>query len=171
MIQAPLWAGLLACGQFGSVDAPPPTPVTDDAIDSLPTLPLSLVDAPITYDIGPALATLESSVPTRLGDINVRRRSATNRRINTAFAAEREPFKVRFDGSTIRVGTVLEYQGRGWYDAALGADLHGSCGMGVERPRAVVEIATTLRMTPDWQLRGRSRVVRVAPFSADRRDQ
>jgi hypothetical protein len=170
-IQAPLWAGLLACGQFGSVDAPPPTPITDDAVDSLPTLPVSLVDAPITYDIGPALATLESSVPTRLGDINIRRRSTTNRRINTAFAAEREPFKVRFDGSTVRVGTVLEYQGRGWYDAALGADFHGSCGMGTQRPRAVVEIATTLRMTPEWRLRANSRVVRVAPFSADRRDQ
>jgi hypothetical protein len=171
VVQAPLWAGLLACGQLGSVDAPLPTLVADDAVDSLPTLPPSLVDAPITYDIGPALATLESSVPKRLGDINVRRRSTTNRRVNTAFAAEREPFKVRFDGSTVRVGTVLEYQGRGWYDAALGADLHGSCGMGVERPRAAIEIATTLRMTPDWRLRGRSRVVRVAPFSADRRDQ
>lgn len=160
-----------ACGPVGSVDAPAPSPAADATVDTLPTLPPSLVDAPITYDIGPALATLEGAVPRRLGDINVRRRSTTNRRMSTAFAAEREPFRVRFDGNTVRVGTVIEYQGHGWYDAAIGADLHGSCGMGVERPRAVIEIATALRLTPDWKLRGRSRLVRVAPFSSDRRDQ
>jgi hypothetical protein len=159
----------LAC--TGSVDAPAPTPIADAGVDSLPMLPPSIVDAPITYDLTPAIATLENSVPRRFGDINDRRRTGSNRRVHTAFAAEREPFRVRFDGNTVRVSTVLEYQGRGWYNTALGADLHGSCGMGVERPRAVIEIATTLRMTPDWRLRGRSAVTRVAPFSEERRDQ
>jgi len=176
-IRAPRRASLavslavLACGPGGSLDAPAPSPIVDGPVDSLPALPVSLVDAPITYDIAPALAALEAAVPRRLGNINVRRRSATNRRVNTAFAAERAPFTVRFDGNTVRVGTVLEYQGHGWYDAGLGADLHGSCGLGVERPRAIIEIATTLRMTPDWKLRGRSVLTRVAPFSAERRDQ
>ena len=160
-----------ACSPFGSIDAPPPTPVADVGVDSLPALPPSMVDAPITYDLTPAIATLEASVPRRFGDINDRRRSSSNRRVRTAFAAEREPFKVRFDGNTIRVGTVLEYQGRGWYDASLSPDLHGSCGMGVERPRAVVEIATTLRLTANWRLRGRSTLTRIAPFSDERRDQ
>ena len=159
----------IACG--GSVDAPPPTPVVDTHVDSLPTLPPSIVDAPITYDLTPAIATLEASVPRRFGDINERRRSSTNRRVYTAFAAEREPFKVQFDGRTVRVATVLEYQGQGWYDPPVGVDLHGSCGMRVERPRAVIEIATTLRLTGDWRLRGRSTLTRVAPFSEDRRDQ
>ena len=159
----------LACG--GAVDAPPPTPIADAGVDSLPILPPSIVDAPITYDLTPAIASLESAVPRQFGDINDRRRTGSNRRVHTAFAAEREPFKVRFDGNTVRVSTVLEYQGRGWYDSALGADFHGSCGMGVERPRAVIEIATTLRLTPDWRLRGRSAVTRVAPFSDERRDQ
>lgn len=163
--------GLLACGTFGAVDAPAPTTVADAAGDSLPTLPPSLVDAPITYDLSPAIAALEASVPVRFGDINDRKRSTTNRRVATAFAAEREPFKLRFDGNTIRLGTVLDYQGRGWYNTALGADLHGSCGMGVERPRAAIEIAMTLRVTPDWKLRGRSELTRVAPFSTEARDQ
>src|SRR4030095_17270929 len=68
-------------------------------------------------------------------------------------------------------GTVLEYQGKGWYNAPLSGDLFGSCGMGETRPRAVVEIATTFRLTADWRLRGKSSVTRVEPFSADRRDQ
>jgi hypothetical protein len=171
LIAASITLAALALACTGSVDAPPPTPVADTGVDSLPTLPPSIVDAPITYDLSPAIATLEASVPRRFGDIDDRRRLASNRRMHAAFAAEREPFKVRFDGSTIRVSTVLQYSGRGWYNTALGADLHGSCGMGVERPRATVEIATTLRMTPDWRLRGRSAVTRVAPFSEERRDQ
>jgi hypothetical protein len=163
--------GLLGCGLGGTVDAPAPKPVADAAGDSLPLLPPSLVDAPITYDLTPAVANLEASVPTKFGDIEARKRSATNRRVNTAFAAERTPFRVTFDGSTVRVGTVLEYQGKGWYSAPLGADVFGSCGMGAARPRVVVELATSLRITSDWRLRGKSEITRVAPFSEDRRDQ
>ena len=155
----------------GTVDAPPPLSVADAAGDSLPVLPPSLVDAPITYDLTPAIANLEASVPTKFGDIEARKRSATNRRVNTAFAAERTPFRVAFDGSTVRVGTLLEYQGKGWYSAPLGADVFGSCGMGAARPRVVVDLTTTLRITSDWRLRGKSEITRVAPFSDDRRDQ
>jgi hypothetical protein len=164
-------ASILVLGcQVGSVDAPAPKLIAD-GVDSLPVLPPSLVDAPITYDLTPALKRLEGSVPTTFGDINARKRSTTNRRVNTAFAAEREPFKVRFEGSTVRVSTVLEYQGKGWYNAPLAGDLFGSCGMGVARPRAVIELASTLRMTPDWKLRGKSSLTRVAPFSTEKRDQ
>jgi hypothetical protein len=155
----------------GTVDAPAPKQVADTGPDSLPALPPSLVDSPITYDLTPALATLEASVPLRLGDINARKRSATNRRVNTAFAAERQPFQVQIEGSTVRVGTVLEYQGKGWYSAPLGADIFGSCGMGVSRPRVAIDMTTTLRITTDWRLRGKSEITRVAPFSQDPRDQ
>jgi hypothetical protein len=166
-----LAAAGLACGSTGTVDAPPPKPVADVTVDSLPALPPSLVDAPITYDLTPAIEKLEASVPRKFGDINARKRSETNRRVNTAFTAERSPFQVRFDGTTVRVGTVLEYQGKGWYSAPLGADLFGSCGMGMDRPRVVVEIATTVRITTDWRLRARSAITTVEPFSNDRRDQ
>ncbi|HUQ80628.1 MAG TPA: DUF4403 family protein [Gemmatimonadaceae bacterium] len=161
---------LLACGQASTVDAPAPIQVTG-GVDSLPVLPPSLVDAPITYDVSPAIARLEATVPTKFGDLEARRRHPTNRRMNSAFAAERAPFQVRLDGSTVRVSTVLEYQGKGWYNAPLGGDMFGSCGLGATRPRAVVELATTLRVTPEWRLRGKSEMVRVAPFSDDKRDQ
>ena len=154
----------------GTVDAPPPAAITDAAGDSLPVLPPSIVDAPITYDLGPAFATLEAAVPRKFGDIAARRRSATNRRISTAFAAERTPFEITREGTTIRVATVLEYQGKGWYKAPLGAEVSGSCGMSGPRPRVSVAIATTLRMTPDWRLRGKSEVTSVTPFSSERRD-
>jgi hypothetical protein len=162
---------LLGCGPAAPVDAPPPVRVADSTIDSLPTLPPSLLDAPITYDLSPALEKLEASVPTTFGNLEARKRSETNKRVNTAFAAERSPFDVQLAGNTIRVKTVLEYQGKGWYNAPLGGDLFGSCGLGAARPRAVAEMATTLRVTPDWRLRGKSEITRVAAFSEERRDQ
>ncbi len=110
-------------------------------------------------------------MPRTFGDLEARRRSATNHRVNTAFAAERSPFEVRLERNTVRLKTVLEYQGKGWYNAPLGGDLFGSCGLGAARPRVVVEIATTLRITSDWRLRGKSEITRVAPFSDERRDQ
>ena len=161
---------LLACAETTTVDAPAPAPITG-GIDSLPVLPPSLVDAPITYDISPAVERLESSVPLKFGDLEARKQSLTNKRVNTAFAAERAPFTVSFDGSTVRVGTILEYQGKGWYKAPLGGDLFGSCGLGAARPRAVVELMTTLRVTPEWRLRGKSAMTRVEAFSNEKRDQ
>src|SRR5919107_378133 len=163
-------AVLSGCGPTAPVDAPPPVRVADVS-DSLPPLPPSLLDAPITYDLSPALERLEASVPRTFGNLEARRRSETNKRVNTAFAAERSAFDVRLEGNTVRVKTVLEYQGKGWYNAPLGGDLFGSCGLGAARPRAVVEMATTLRITSDWRLRGKSEITRVAPFSDERRDQ
>jgi hypothetical protein len=170
LLLASIAAAAMGCGG-GTVDAPAPTQIADGPLDSLPTLPPSRVDAPITYDVRPALANLEASVPRKFGDIEARKRSATNRRVNTAFAAERDSFHVQLNGSTVRVGTVLEYQGKGWYNAPLGGDLFGSCGMGAARPRVVIDIATTLRITSGWRLRSQSTVTRVSPFSDDRRDQ
>ena len=88
-LSATLLVAALGCGIVGSVDAPPPAAIADAGADSLPVLPPSIVDAPITYDLGPAFATLEASVPRRFGDIATRKRSATNRHVTTAFAAER----------------------------------------------------------------------------------
>jgi hypothetical protein len=169
-LSAALLATALGC-IGGKVDAPPPATVSDAAGDSLPLLPPSSVNAPITYDLAPAFATLEASVPRTFGDIATRRRSATNRRISTAFGAERTPFEITREGTTVRVATVLEYQGKGWYKTPLGAEVSGSCGMSGPRPRVSVAIATTLRLTPGWGVRGESEVTSVAPFSSERRDQ
>ena len=98
----------LGCGPANSVDAPAPAPVMDGAVDSHPTLPPSLVEAPITYDLAPALASHEGAVPRKLGDIKARPRSTTNRRIHTPLAAEPDSFQVRFEGTTNNVPTVHE---------------------------------------------------------------
>ena len=72
---------LIGCGPSAPVDAPPPVRVADTAADSLPPLPPSLLDAPITYDLSPAFERLEAAVPKTFGDLEARRRSEKNRRV------------------------------------------------------------------------------------------
>jgi hypothetical protein len=159
-----------ACGR-GTVDAPPPIVVADVAPEPIVSLPPSFLEAPISYDLSPALSALEHAVPRTFGNINERRELATNKRVHTAFAADREPFSVSFDKQTVLVDGIITYQGRGWYKPPLAPEVSGSCGVGTDRPRARVRIASTLRITSAWKLRASSKILRLEPFSIERRDQ
>ncbi|MEO5579375.1 MAG: DUF4403 family protein [Gemmatimonadaceae bacterium] len=163
--------GTLAAGGCDSsldVDAPPPAMVAD--IDTLPSLPTSTLDIPLTYDLSPVVEALERAVPKKFGNIN-ERRQLSNKRMRVAFEAVREPFKVSLDGQTANLTAIINYQGKGWYDARLAPEVSGSCGIDQPRPRARIRIATALRITPEWKLRGRTRIGEVTPYSDTRRDQ
>ena len=140
-------------------------------VDTLPSLATSTLDIPLTYDLAPVIAALEKAVPARFGDINKRIAVPNRDRMHIAFEAVRDPFQVSLDGQTAHITGVVHYEGRGWYDARLAPEVSASCGIDNERPRAIVEIAAPIRITSDWKLRGRSRIVRVEPFSAEKRDQ
>ena len=157
-----------ACDGSLDVDAPPPAMSAD--IDTLPALPTSTLDIPLTYDLSPVVEALERAVPKTFGDIDDRRQ-LSNKRMRVAFEAIREPFKVSLDGQTANLTAVINYQGKGWYDAPFAPEVSGSCGIDQPKPRARIQIATALRITPEWKLRGRTRVGDVTPFSDTRRDQ
>jgi len=157
-----------ACDGSLDVDAPPPAMSAD--IDTLPPLPTSTLDIPLTYDLSPVVEALERAVPKTFGDID-ERRQLSNKRMRVAFEAIREPFKVSLDGQTANLTAVINYQGKGWYDAPFAPEVSGSCGIDQPKPRARIQIATALRITPEWKLRGRTRVGDVTPFSDTRRDQ
>ncbi|HET9982855.1 MAG TPA: DUF4403 family protein [Longimicrobiales bacterium] len=162
---------LLACGRKGEeIDAPAPA-LSADA-DSMPTLPPSIIDASITYDLTPVVAALEKAVPRRFGDLDARHELPGNSRVHFAFAARRDPFRVSIDGSTARMASVIHYQGRGWYDPPLAPEVSGSCGTGDEAaPRARVELSSVLSLTSTWRLRSRTTVRPVEAFSEADRDQ
>ncbi|HVF41209.1 MAG TPA: DUF4403 family protein [Gemmatimonadaceae bacterium] len=164
----PLSIALVACDSKLDVDAPAPAMTADT--DTLPALPSSTLDIPLTYDLSPVVKALEKSVPRKFGDID-KRIQLSNKRMRIAFEATREPFTVSLDGQTANISAVIHYQGKGWYDARFGPEVSGSCGIGQERPRARIQIATNLRITPEWKLRGRTRVGNVKPYSEQRRDQ
>ncbi len=138
--------------------------------DTLPTLPTSTLDIPLTYDLTPIVRALEGAVPRKFGDID-ERKPLSNPRMQIAYEATRGPFSVSLDGQTARLTSVVTYKGRGFYNPRVGPNISSSCGISDEQPRARISIATNLRITPEWKLRGRTRIASVAPYSEDRRDQ
>lgn len=139
-------------------------------IDTLPTLPTSTLDIPLTYDLTPVVRALESAVPRKFGDID-ERKQLSNKRMQIAFEATRGPFSVSLDGQTARISAVVHYKGRGFYNPRVGPNISSSCGISDERPRARITLVSNLTVTPEWKLRGRTRIANVAPYSEERRDQ
>jgi hypothetical protein len=160
---------LCACNRGRAVDAPAPNTTAD--VDSLPALELSLIEAPISYDLTPILAELEEVVPKRFGDLADRRDHPRNKRVKFAFEAERSPFVIGLDGDTVRMTATITYAGRAWYNAPIAPEMSASCGTGDQRPRARVEIVTPMRVSADWKLRSQTKVSRVEPFEPGERDQ
>ena len=157
-----------ACKGKLDVDAPPPAMMAD--LDTLPTLPTSTLDIPLTYDLSPVARDLERVVPRTFGNINDRKQ-LSNKRIHIAYEASRDPFSVSLNAQTARISAVVHYKGRGWYKPFIGPEISSSCGITDERPRARIVLTSDLRITPEWNLRGKTNVAKVEPFSTDRRDQ
>ncbi|MGH9577980.1 MAG: DUF4403 family protein, partial [Terriglobales bacterium] len=153
------------------VDAPEPA-IAADLPDPLPELPLSVIDAPVSYDIAPAVAALEAAVPREIGDIAKRLQAGGNTRAHFAFAAKRAPFRVDIDSLTIRISSIVEYEGRGWYRPFIGPTVSAACGTaGVPRPRLRVTLVSNARLTSDWRLRTKTRIAELLPMSGDTRDK
>jgi len=138
--------------------------------DTMPTLPTSTLDIPLTLDLSPVVHELEKVVPRRFGDID-ERKPVSNKRVHIAYEAVRNPFLVALTGRTATIAAVVQYKGRGWYKPPIGPEISSSCGITDQMPRARISLASDLSITPQWQLRGRSKPVRVTPFTTDRRDQ
>jgi hypothetical protein len=166
-------AGLLAWRLWSipiQVAAPEPSP-TPDLPDTLPQAPPSVLIAPIAFDLGPAIARFEADVPRRFGSLERRLRADPSARTSFAFKASRSPFRVRVEGSEIVIETVLEYEGRGWYNPPLGPEVSAGCGGGDDpKPRLRLRIVSTPSLTPAWGLRTLTGAD-VARFSDEPRDQ
>ncbi len=154
-----------------SLDASPPA-VSADLPDTMPPAAPSIIDAPVAYDVSAAVDSLEQAVPRAYGDLARRIQAGNNTRAHFAFAVAREPFRVRVNGTTISISTDIEYEGRVWYRPFIGPELSAACGTaGVPRPRVRATLVSSARLTPDWQLRTRTRVERLEPVSTEARDR
>jgi hypothetical protein len=63
-----------ACEPKLDVDAPAPAMMAD--LDTLPTLPTSTLDIPLTYDLTPIARDLEKAVPRKFGNIDERKETS-----------------------------------------------------------------------------------------------
>lgn len=158
-----------ACDRKLDLEAPPPAVTAD--IDTLPTLPSSTLDIPLTYDLSPVVRALEKAVPKKFGNIDERHEIPGQPRMHVAFEALRDPFQVSLDGQVAHLTAVVHYAGKGWYKPPVVGEVSGSCGIGGERPRARIEVTSPLRITPEWQLRGKTRIGDVEAYSKSNRDQ
>lgn len=138
--------------------------------DTLPSLPTSTLDIPLTFDLSPVVRELEKAVPRRFGDID-ERKAVSNKRVHIAYEAVRDPFIVSLNGNTATIAGIVHYKGRGWYKPPIGPEISSSCGITDQMPRARIYLASDIRITPDWRLRGKSGNARVTPFTDTRRDQ
>ncbi len=144
----------------------------DDRLDTLAPVPPSVIEAVVRYDLDPVLAAVERVTPRSFGDIAKKLPIPTNQRASFAFAASREPLKMRFDGQQLAVSSVIEYEGRGWYRPPIGPEISAACGTaGVPRPRAKVLLLSDVTLTPEWNIRSSSRIADVSPYSDSTRDR
>jgi hypothetical protein len=162
--------GLTACGRTEKLDAPPPTALTGTVAESLPPVPLSRLDIPVTYDLRPALDWLEAEVPIDIGDINQRIAVPDNDRVHIAYAISREPFRVSIRGSTATISSIIHYEGQGWYNPPLLPEVSASCGSGERRPRARLVLRATIEVNDRWMLSPRATAT-AEPLTATERDQ
>src|SRR5215210_4355371 len=158
-----------ACDNKLDLDAPAPAVAAD--IDTLPSLPTSTLDIPLTYDLSPVVQALEKAVPRKFGNLNERHAIPGQPRMTVAFEALRDPFKVSLDGQVAHLTAVVHYAGIGWYKPPVVGEVSGSCGVNDERPRARIEITSALSITQGWQLRGKTRIADVQPYSSANRDK
>jgi len=153
------------------LDAPPPRVVVD-SLEEIPKVPASTIEALVTYNLGPVVDSLEAVVPRTYGDIEHRLPIADSTRASFAYAVSRSPFRVRVTGQTLSISADVEYEGRVWYRPPIGPELSAGCGTGdAPRPRVRATLVSTGRLTPRWQLRTSTRVLRLEPYSDEPRDR
>ncbi|MDP9178823.1 MAG: DUF4403 family protein [Gemmatimonadota bacterium] len=164
-----LAATLLAACDKLDLEAPAPAVTAD--VDTLPALPTSTLDIPLTYDLSPVVHALEKAVPKKFGNLNERHAVPGQPRMRVAFEAVRDPFKVSLDGQVAHLTAVIHYAGRGWYKAPVVPEVSSSCGAEGVRPRARIQVTSVLSLTEGWRLRGKTRIAGVEPYSSANRDK
>jgi hypothetical protein len=165
-----LVALLSACGRPVTIDAPFPVAVDSLGTPELPPLLPSMVDAPIALSLGPALEALETAVPRTFGNLERRIRNPNNGRQHFAYEATRSPFTVALEEERITLGTIVHYAGRGWYNPPLLPEVSAACGTDGDQPRLRARVQSSLALSPDWQLRTRTRLLALTPYSDTDRD-
>ena len=164
------WVG---AGCTGTSDVEPPPPqVVDDPADSLVAPDPSVIESEVRYDLGPAMGSLDKGVPRAFGDIEKRLGVENNGRVHFAYAARRTPFRIAFDGRRATISTIVEYEGRGWYDPPVGPTVSAACATGdVPKPRARVTLVSDLALNREWELVTRSRIATIEPVTDSIRDR
>ncbi|TVP78335.1 MAG: DUF4403 family protein [Gemmatimonadales bacterium] len=151
----------------------PPAPEVVDADPAVEELPVSLLAAPIHYDLAHVIAELEDAIPFTLGDLDERENHGDNDRVTVAWEATRDSLTAEVRGDTAVVATEVSYGIRAWYDPPVLPAVSASCGLDEDpsdRPRARIQLRSRLVLDPDWTLRSEATPDTVRAVSEEDRD-
>lgn len=133
-------------------------------------MPESYIDGPVRYQLAPALAWLDSTIPPRLGDLEQRRESPDDPRLSYAYELERDPFVLSVRRRSATLQADVAYRVRAWYNPPVLPEVGASCGVEGDAPRARVAVTLDVRLAPDWTLHPRTLAV-VDPLSETDHDK
>lgn len=157
-----------------SVDLDVPTLVssTEDGPVRAPNIPPSFVSAPVVLDLRPLLGEIETTVPRSFGSVDKAKRIQVSKSPKAWVAPEirRGDFTFTFKDNEVQISTILEYRAKVWVKPLL-IEQSVSCGMGDQRPRIRLTLATKYDLADTWHLRTTSRVVALEAMSKEERDQ
>lgn len=162
-------AAVIGCGTETVAPASPRALANKYEAPVLPSMPPSVVDAPVTYALEPLTIALEAAVPRRFGNLDKRITIGESRK-QVAYEATRTPFTVGFEDGELVLATTIAYKARGWYRPIFGPTISASCGTNDMPPRMRMVLTSTLGITSDWELETKTRVSSLRPFSKDDRD-
>ncbi len=166
-----LLLGAPACASH-DLDVPRMESSTEDAPEAHVELPPSYVSAPVVFDLRPLLEELEVAIPRTFGSIEKSKRMQVSKGPNAWVAPEirRGPFQFTFKDNQVQLTTVLEYRAKVWVKPLL-FEQSVSCGMGDQRPRIRLTLATKYDIAENWHIRTTSRLVSLEAVSKEERDQ
>lgn len=170
-VLVPVFLGASACASH-DIDVPQMESSTEDAPEAHVELPPSYVSAPVVFDLRPLLEELEVAIPRTFGSIEKSKRMQVSKGPNAWVAPEirRGPFQFIFKDNEVQLTTILEYRAKVWVKPLL-FEQSVSCGMGDERPRIRLTLATKYDIGENWHIRTTSRLVDLEAVSKEERDQ
>ncbi len=157
-----LCASLIGCGP--DKVSPPPPRAAGAWVDTLPPVPESYIDGPVRYQLKPAMAWLDSTIPPRLGDLEARRKVPDEPRLSYAYELRRDPFVLSVGRRSATLRTDVAYRMRAWYNPPVLPEIGASCGDEDDAPRARVAVTMNVKLAPDWSLHPATRAI-VEPLS------
>jgi len=164
-----LTLALAGCGPPKQVDAPPPT-ATDAETAFLDSVPPTYASAPVRLDLRLLLREIEQTIPNHLGSLDDRLLILTSPRTWVAIEVMRGPLDIDLGSSSLTLEATVAYRGKVWRKVPL-TTVSASCGTGEKAPLARIRIRSDYRVTPNWRIRTRSRVLSVERATADPADE
>lgn len=151
---------------------PAPPAVSAEAAEPL-ELPVSSLPVPVQIDLGTLLDEVERHVPGRWGDLSNPAPLGDSAKNNAAIELVRSPFQATIEGNAATLSAIVAYRVRGTYHLPLLPDVNYACATGADDvwPRLDVVLRTPIDLRPDWSLRARTEVARLAPYSRNERDR